>query len=620
MKKILIGILLFAFIAPGTVLAGDQTPDAVFAKVVKRYILNADGSTRFEYAHRLKLLTYQAVSRYLGETFIVYNPRFQKLLVDQSTTLTADGRKIPSPANAFNDVLPAAANNAPEYAYLIERVISHTGLERNCEITLEYHIESAADFQPWLWGEELLAGNFPVDEMEIQVVVPEKTMLNFDLLNADFQPMILHESGRTIYSWTRRNCPALLPEDRHGEFAAYTPRLVFSTCPDWSSLSRFLADGLIPRIQLDDKWAQPILGRVDGLDLLSRSMEVRNTVADEIGFAPIDPAWLGYRYDSAFQVVKRNYGTEFEKAILDVALMRKMGFSADPLLVSRCQQFSEKVPALCQFTHAAVLLQAPDRDSYLLQVNGDQNRQCEDEWSGLYALPVNGADEKPFRIHPKGEDRFGINGRLQVDGQSVLKGRVILTAGGYFSPFYELSSSEGQMSFARSAIGQFLSGAEVTQVAVEKLGRGEVILDATVSVNDWAGKSLDNGWRECAPIKSAFDDWHYSPYLLARTTPVSFPARFNEEVQLEITAPDSFVWRPVEGYQKPPGTDGRMQMLNNAGRISQSMAIEKNRLTFHRQIALNARTISGQDYVSLREILKPLQDPALRVLYLDKAP
>ena len=87
----------------------------------------------------------------------------------------ADGTLVPSPENAFNEILPRFVSRAPAYAYLRQMVVSHTGLERGCIIDLKYHIDTDAKFLPWLMGEEIFGTKSPIKKMTVTVNVPCST-------------------------------------------------------------------------------------------------------------------------------------------------------------------------------------------------------------------------------------------------------------------------------------------------------------------------------------------------------------------------------------------------------------------------------------------------------------
>ena len=144
MKRYFTVLLTSILLFPTSIIlySQDENYDAVYLQLKKEYTLNADGSIDYHYVKKQKLQTYRSFHNLYGETFIVYNPDFQSLKVNDVYTIMADGKKNPSPANAFNEVLPGFAANAPAYNKLREMVITHSGTERNAVLNLDYVLHS----------------------------------------------------------------------------------------------------------------------------------------------------------------------------------------------------------------------------------------------------------------------------------------------------------------------------------------------------------------------------------------------------------------------------------------------------------------------------------------------
>ena len=176
-------LFCLAFLAAWTLFAPARgaapTHDARFLKMEISYQLNADGSWDMTYKHQVRLDTYYAFNRALGETFIVYNPDFQKLEVLKSETTMADGRQVASPENAFNEVLPFAAHGFADFSHLREMVVTHVGLERGAVVELAYRIHTKAGFLPDFSGREELAMAFPVDLYSLSIKVPADRELHY---------------------------------------------------------------------------------------------------------------------------------------------------------------------------------------------------------------------------------------------------------------------------------------------------------------------------------------------------------------------------------------------------------------------------------------------------------
>ena len=106
--------------------------EAEFGKLSKTYTLHA------------------AMNRVYGESFIIYNPEFQTLKIHDSYTRQKDGTIVKTPENAFVEVLPSAAADAPAYNSLKEMVIVHTGLELGATIYLDYSVVTRPGYLPEL--------------------------------------------------------------------------------------------------------------------------------------------------------------------------------------------------------------------------------------------------------------------------------------------------------------------------------------------------------------------------------------------------------------------------------------------------------------------------------------
>ena len=79
------------------VLPARAASEAEFRKLSKAYTLRADGSQEMRVQKELTLFTHAAMNGLYGETFIVYNPDFQKLEIHASYTRQKDGTVVQTP-------------------------------------------------------------------------------------------------------------------------------------------------------------------------------------------------------------------------------------------------------------------------------------------------------------------------------------------------------------------------------------------------------------------------------------------------------------------------------------------------------------------------------------------
>ena len=85
MKKITTFLAILMFAAEALVMA--QQPDAEYKLLSKKYVLNNNGNVDYTYHKELKLNSQRAFFSIYGESFIVYNPEFQTLKINEAYTL-----------------------------------------------------------------------------------------------------------------------------------------------------------------------------------------------------------------------------------------------------------------------------------------------------------------------------------------------------------------------------------------------------------------------------------------------------------------------------------------------------------------------------------------------------
>ncbi|ALO15741.1 hypothetical protein L21SP5_02104 [Salinivirga cyanobacteriivorans] len=189
----------------GTVLYGQES-DATYLKLHKTYTLNKNGSYKLTYQHELKYHTYLSFHRKYGETFVVYDPDYQKVNVLKSQTTMADGKVVNAPENAFNEVLPRYALGSGAYNKLRELVITHTGLEQGAVVDLKYEVLSEKAPLDLFAGSEPLRYSSPVKELKLTFKVPKSRNLVFA---GDQGEKVYNETeDYKVYTFTYNNLPA----------------------------------------------------------------------------------------------------------------------------------------------------------------------------------------------------------------------------------------------------------------------------------------------------------------------------------------------------------------------------------------------------------------------------
>ena len=321
-------------------LTTQAAPEARFGKLSKTYTLHTDGSQELRVQKELTLYTHAAMNSLYGETFIVYDPQYQQLEIHDSYTRQKDGTLVRTPANAFVEVLPSAAANAPAYNRLKEMVVVHTGLELGATICLDYSIKSRAGYLPELDICCPVKELSPIAEFTFRIEVPEDKPLHYELLNASARPSETQKDGMKSVTWKLKDVeprPYSYPSLRSSlgivqqAASGMMPVIVASTWPGYAEALKSLAQQFTPgdRTVIEAKLTElKQAARKDSTDLRSAIADYMNGLYRS-NLCTVSLQEAGYRLRPASEVIRSAYGTQAELVNLDVALQQAAGLKAE---------------------------------------------------------------------------------------------------------------------------------------------------------------------------------------------------------------------------------------------------------------------------------------------------
>lgn len=317
--------------------------EAEYKKLAKTWTLNADGSQEFRYDMELTLFTHTAMNGTYGESFIVYNPQYQELKINSSYTKQKDGTIIKTPDNAFVEVLPRNAADAPAYNHLKEMVVVHTGLELGATIYLDYTVTSKPGYLPEVDIFEELLQSSPVKEYTLTIVTPEVKELAYTLTNNPAKASVKRSGGTCTTSWTLRNLPA---SSRAPFVYVKNGDVPFLAATTYASEGEALATLLKQFNPSGDPQLTTLAeslteGKKKDEDKLEAILEYTTNHIANNGLT-LDQT--GYRLRPADAVMSTAYGTEVEKANLLAGLLDGAGFKAEPM--ATYQAYADKGLAL----------------------------------------------------------------------------------------------------------------------------------------------------------------------------------------------------------------------------------------------------------------------------------
>lgn len=602
MRKILstLVLLFFVFAVAGF---SQENPkdDAYYFSIVKEYTLNPDGSMIYHYSKDQKLLTYRAFNSFYGETFVVYHPQFQTLVINESSTTMADGKKVRAPANAFNEVLPGNAANAPSFNMLREMVITHTALERNAVIHLDYTLRSEKGFLPALAGDELLAESEPVKSLILRVKIPASTVLSYEGFNNVKAPVKTTEGNFLVYTWQADNIPPLSAEENQAGGAAYAPRVIFSSKTDAETGWQNFVSQPAFSYGLNESMKKETGKRMaENTDNTLLALKIQEMVVNEVNLTPVPMRYTGFRLRTPEQVWAGNYGTLPEKAVLMTSLLRFAGFDALPVAVLRSASYSDKIANLSGIEEVIVKAVTPDGIVLWLSAASLNPQDLSITLPGRVFIPLaSGVKLQPVSTGttPAGGS---LTGNLYLNEKNELSGEVAATVSGPFNPQYALLRDQAR---AKQWISGGLGGKEMKEVKSAQPGAETSTFTFQVQKdNAFKKDSLLNVFT-LPFLSGGIESWGIRLLPSDRSTPFEIPYPVKESVELTLTIPDHLSLLSPEN---------EVSFSNAAGSFRFGIKQESGKILISKEISFRNRTIDPKDYAAFKTLVDNWNVPQSR--------
>jgi hypothetical protein len=568
---------------------------------VKEYTLNPDGSTDFRYIKQQKLLTSRAFHNLYGETFVVYHPQYQQLKVNESFTIIADGKKVVTPENAFNEVLPRFAANAPDYNALREMVITHTGLERNATIHLDYEVHTAKNIAFELSGNELLAENEPVNSLEVRIRIPADRELFYHLFNGETQPVQRSDGAFRVFTWKITNIPALSYEESQPGANDRYPRLIFSTSGKREKVFSVLTDQPAFRLELSDPMKRVVNEVVTAqIDPFKIALKLQELVVNDLQYHPIPLKNALYNCRTPGEAWNSNGGTSVEKAVLLAALLKNAGIDAGLVAVARTTQLNDMVPTLADAEDFAVMAKFRERGEWF--------------FSGTSLNPVNLRLSLPdrtfFLLQPgavkeltkTGNPKFTIKvtGTFIVSSDPKITGEISIYNDGSAYPFAAVSRDKNRM---RNSLSGSLAGKDSIDLKVSNLNTDNGFQTYTARSDKPFRKDTNYFYFNLPASSNGIDSWGVKTLTGKRETPYEVTSLADESYSYTLTLPAGFkVFSPEK----------KVSVSNKAGTFLWEVKTGNGKLTVRRQLKLSDRVFEGAAYADFKTLMDLWNNPWYR--------
>lgn len=296
----------------------------------------------------------EAVQDY-SQIHIPYNNHFTTLALDFARVRDPEGKLQTVAADAIQRQTPQQSNF---YQDRKELVFSLPSLRPGSVIEFQYQVTDTQAILPGQWFDRFYyywwegKANYQarldqVRESIIEILIPKKVALRFGKLPAGHAVKQQQQGQSTRYLLTQTDLPAIKPEAsvKPDHFQDYY--LEVTTIKQWQQIEQWARDLIEPKMNLDGHLRGRLHGRLHSqVQKLANNMQAANNSRDakiravyaylqnNVRYVFAHVGRGGYEPHFASQVDKNAYGDCKDQTVLAITLLRALGVTAFPALVS----------------------------------------------------------------------------------------------------------------------------------------------------------------------------------------------------------------------------------------------------------------------------------------------
>lgn len=565
----------------------EKENDAVFKSIRKIYTLNADGSINYQYQHKLKYITHYSFNRAYGESFITYNPDQQVLKINKAETKMVDGKIVPSPENAFNEVLPHFASGAPAFNNLREMVVTHTGLEPGCVVDFDYEILSNTGYLPFFNENIILQEKVPVEKLEIIVNIPDDTKINFKLINIKVEPKISKKDGYTKYVWKFSNLDGLANETNQSHDKTFLPRLILSDINMKDALGKINRNiDLSLNDDMKKAITKRIFGKKKGIHIIK---ELQTMIGKEMNTFHVPLEYTAYSARPLTDVWQSNGGTKFEKILLLNEFIKYSGIESKIIMVIPSAIYDKQIGNLKNFEHYFIMVNVGGEDIVITTSPRQSNNLAFNIKNDVIIDSEANTIKLPEFISEV-ESKIISKGNFEISETGDFLGTIDVNLSGINNPYINYINNGDN---AEKVITSLFSKKAIADFNVIKFDNKQSEVKATIEDKEiW--ENQENYYFIDIPSSSyGIKGEHLRTLLNERKTPLHLTYPVNEYYDFTISIPKGFSF--VATHKK--------ELINEIGSVTMDISFADNTIHVIKSLKINKEEISPAEYNSFKNIL-----------------
>ena len=323
-------------------------------------IIHADGTDSRTYRTVAQVLTPDAVEGMAENTFS-YDGSRQRFRLNWARVVGPDGRVISAKPEHDQESLAPVSESSPVYTDQKVRRITMGGVVPGVIVDYSYTIEN---IKPVLPGDFLASWSVhtgrPTARSRYVLELPASLQPHIRERNLNFRRHERRAGGTVVYDWTTANVPRVEPEPFMADSNDVFMSIQLGGATTWQQIAQWYHGLEEGRYALTPQIEARVAEVVKDAKTLDDSLRaVHRWVAQDFRYVSLSLGIGGYQPRLPASVFQTQYGDCKDKATLFIAVARRMGVKAYPVLLSSSGGTDRNFPSVNQFDHLIAAVEKP---------------------------------------------------------------------------------------------------------------------------------------------------------------------------------------------------------------------------------------------------------------------
>jgi transglutaminase-like putative cysteine protease len=356
--------------------------------------LEADGRGSRTYRQVVQVLTREAAEHW-GEQSFPYVSERERLTLNWVRVLRPNGEVISAQPVHEQESIAPVAREAPVYSDVRERRISIGGIAPGTLLDYSYTVETLTPLTPgdFQVGWRVTTGRLTRRSRYI-VDLPAGLAARIKERNLTFPRRTTALQGRRVYTWATSEVPKIEREPFAADSNGIDQGITIAAPLAWADVAHWYGALSRDRYSVTPALDSSLTSVVGGAATLEDSLRaLHRWVAQDFRYVSLSLGIGGYVPRLPAAVLETRYGDCKDKATLFIALSRRMGLRAYPVLLASGGGVERDVPTAHAFDHMIAAVARPGGYLYL---------DLTSELTPFGSLPPPEQGEFGLVVHPDG--------------------------------------------------------------------------------------------------------------------------------------------------------------------------------------------------------------------------